>query len=125
MNNPQPWWLTWPVAEVAAAILPFFSSTPYQDERVMITSIISWWKTGEYRGKLDFPRPNRFKDPDTRAVAEAIQVLERAGLVMRDVVATAGPSAYFDIGLTRLGMHALQTGSVRQQLGLGETPPAA
>ena len=29
MTNAQPWWLTWPVAEVAAAILPLFSCPPF------------------------------------------------------------------------------------------------
>jgi hypothetical protein len=28
MNYPQPWWLTWPVEEVAAAILAWFGSNP-------------------------------------------------------------------------------------------------
>jgi hypothetical protein len=126
MNNPEPWWLTWPVAEVAAAILPFLSSTPCQNERVAIASIISWWKTGEYQGKVDYTRPIRFTDPDTRAVAEAIQVLERAGLVMRDLVLkAANPSVRFEIGLTRLGVHAIETNTVRENLGLGDAPPAA
>jgi hypothetical protein len=32
MNNPQPWWLTWPVAEVAATILPLFPVLPVGHE---------------------------------------------------------------------------------------------
>jgi hypothetical protein len=127
MNNPQPWWLTWPVTEVAAAILPFFSSSPSQNEKHAMGSIVSGWKTGEYRAPVF--RRSRFDDPDYRAVAEAIQVLERAGLLMRALYTRhrvgSGDifSSGFDVGLTRLGWHALQTNTVRQHLGLGGVPP--
>ena len=49
-----------------------------------------------------------------RAVAEAIQVLERACLLMR----SHGEYSY--IGLTRLGQYALSTNTVRQHLGIGD-----
>jgi len=56
-----------------------------------------------------------FKNPDYRAVAEAILVLEHANSLMH----------WGDfVGLTRLGMHALQTNTVRQRLGLA-APPAS
>jgi len=32
MNNPQPWWLTMPAAEVAATILPLLSSSTHAHE---------------------------------------------------------------------------------------------
>jgi|SRR6516162_8536155 len=119
MNNPQPWWLTWPVAEVAAVVLQAFSSSLYQDERPAMASIVSYWTTGDYRARNT--RTNRFKDPDFRVVAEAIQVLERAGSLMRAIYGDASP----DVGLTRLGEHALQTHTVRQHLGFGGAPPTA
>jgi hypothetical protein len=129
MNNPQPWWLTWPPAEVAAAILPLFSSSEVQDERSAMASIVSWCKTGRYRASV-FSNRSRFADPDTRAVAEAIQVLERAGLLMRGLVEPVGfgsgnAIAIFELGLTRLGMHTLHTNTVRQHLGLSGTPPTS
>jgi hypothetical protein len=63
------------------------------------------------------PATDPFGDPDLRAITEATQVLEQARLLMR----TFKDDSY--IGLTRLGMHALQTNTVRQHLGLGDTPP--
>ncbi len=123
MSNPQPWWLTWPVAEVAAAILPLFPYSPGVDEISARASIISWCKTGSYRRPRVVATDKEFDDPDTRAIAEAIQVLEHAGLLMRagrdpDYLGTS-------LGLTRLGQHALATSTVRQHLGLSDTPPAA
>jgi hypothetical protein len=59
---------------------------------------------------------DQFSNADYRAVAEAIQ----AGLLMRDV---GGDMAEFYGGLTRLGMHALRTNTVRQHLGLGDATP--
>jgi hypothetical protein len=46
MNEPQPWWLTWPVSEVAAAILPLFRQRPYIEELTAIDSIVAWCQTG-------------------------------------------------------------------------------
>jgi hypothetical protein len=63
----------------------------------------------------------RFEDADVRAVAEAIQVLEHARLIMR---ADQGEKQSA-LGLTRLGMHAVKTNTVRQHLGLGDAPPTA
>jgi hypothetical protein len=123
MTSNQPWWLTWPVAEVAAAILPLFSSSTYVGEETAMRGIVSWCKTGSYRppGFYRQAAKPRFEDPDIRAVAEAIQHLERACLLLR-----ADQGAHESaLGLTRLGMHALQTNTVRQHLGLGDTPPPA
>jgi len=125
MNSPQPWWLTWPVAEVAAAILPLFSSATHEGEGSALKAVASWFTTGSYR--LPFvsayqPGKPYFENPDIRAAAEAIQVLEHAGLIMR--IAPASEMGTY-IGLTRRGYHALQTNTVRQHLGLSETPPTA
>jgi hypothetical protein len=125
MNNPQPWWLTWPVAEVAATILPLFSYpqlSPRTDEDLAIYNIVAWYKTGQW-AEPKFSRDIRdpFNDPDSRAIAEAIQVLEHTRLLMRRVSGTDQTICY--VGLTRLGMHALQTNTVRQHLGLDDTPP--
>jgi hypothetical protein len=126
MNNPQPWWLTWPVAEVAAAILPLLSASTSERELVAIDNILAWCWTGSYgkRQQIRIVNPGKvFGDPDARAIAEAIQLLEHAALVMR----TAGgvDAAETIVGLTRLGMQALQTNTVRQHLGLGDAPSTA
>jgi hypothetical protein len=116
MGNPQPWWLTAPPAEVAVVILPWFSShRTLIDERVM-TSIARWLKTGSDRESRSHTEQDSapFKDPDVRAVAEAIQVLEHASLLMR---------ATGNVGLTRLGIYALATNTVRQHLGLSDATP--
>jgi hypothetical protein len=60
-----------------------------------------------------------FEDADFRAAAEAMHALERAGLLMRTF--PDGGGSY--IGLTRQGMHALQTNTVRTHLGLSGAPP--
>jgi hypothetical protein len=121
MTSNQPWWLTWPPAEVAATILPLFSSAPSQDELSVIGGIVSWWKTGQYRASF-FKSKSRFEDPDFGAAAEALQVLERAGLLMGAVLG-ANKFVRREIGLTRLGRHALATNTVRQHLGLSDAPP--
>jgi hypothetical protein len=61
-----------------------------------------------------------FEDPDLCAIAEAMQVLEHASL-LRELA--DGEQGF--VGLTRLGMQALQTNTVRQHLGLSDTPPTA
>jgi hypothetical protein len=138
MNSPQPWWLTWSVAEVAAAILPLFSYppiAPYRAEMGAMKAIVTWCRTGALpaemshsdRRKQDGER--QFEDPDIRAIAEAVQVLERAGLLMRAVQTSGGKggSAYeaswVYVGLTRLGWHAVQTNGARRHLGLSDNPP--
>ena len=131
MNNPQPWWLTWPVAEVAAAILPYFSSASHVEEDRAMNDIISWWKTGQYRqdflrataGWISSDANTRFQNPDVCATAEAMQILEHAGLLRRAIVG----QDYTDVvvGLTRLGHHALQSNTVRQHLGLSDAPPTS
>lgn len=73
----------------------------------------------ESKGRPDrlFQSKEVFENPDVRAVAEAMQVLECSRLLMRS------PGEHAHVGLTRLGIHALQTHTVRQHLGLGESPP--
>lgn len=63
---------------------------------------------GSYRKPWAIPGTGAtwFENPDTRVAAEAIQVLDHAGLLMR-INPTSTSGSY--IGLTRLGMHALQT----------------
>jgi hypothetical protein len=88
--------------------------------------ILSWCQTGSYREPRLGGRglgTRRFEDPDIRAVAEAIQFLERAGLVMRDL--SGGDVTWVEVGLTRLGRDALATNSVRRHLRLSDTPPMA
>jgi len=129
MTSSQPWWLTWPVAEVAASILPYFSHFPHVSDRRAMKEIVSLWRTGSYPGPqsvlgfryLEMAGTfDQFADPDCGAVAEAIQALEHAGLLMR---AVSGDYADSDVGLTRMGKHALATDTVRQQLGLGDAQP--
>jgi len=121
MTSNQPWWLAWPTAEVAAAILPLFSYPSSEKEHPALASIVSWCKTGQYRKPVKIG--DVFKDPDTRAIAEAMRVLEHANLVMRDV--SGGDVTWVSVGLTRLGRDAIATNTVRQHLGLGDTPPTA
>src|ERR1700756_4568952 len=122
MNEPQPWWLTWPVAEVAAAILPLFANSDYIGEERALRGIVSWSKTGSFRPPGMYRRgaPPPFKNPHIRAFSEAIQVLEQARLLLRGEQERDSL-----LGLTRLGWHALQTNTVRQHLGLGDAPPTA
>jgi hypothetical protein len=131
MNNPQPWWLTWPPAEVAAAILPLLANapcSPCDSKQSVLEHIVKWCKTGSW-GQLgwmrDAPRIRAlYEDTDFRAVAEAIQVLEHAGLVMESVWGSHDVTSEA-LGLTRLGRHVLQTNTVRQHLGLGDAPSTA
>jgi hypothetical protein len=127
MTSSQPWWLTWPPAEVAATILPLFSQSADADGMgvprygTAMMDIVNWFKTGSYSHPFMIGSiPSPFKDPDYGAVAEAVQVLEHAGLLLR---ALSGESSY--VGLTRLGKHALQANTVRQHLGLSDAPPTA
>ena len=115
MTSDQPWWLSMSPAEVAARILPWFTSRKGTTEEVVMKDIATWLKTGkDSLGGFREHNDKAFKDPDMRAVAEAIQILEHASLLMQ---------VHGNVGLTRLGMHALQTNTVRQHLGLGEAPP--
>jgi hypothetical protein len=128
MTNDQPWWLTWPPEEVAAAIMPLFSSSSHTEERDAMSRIVSWFRTGSPTS-AKFPTRwgggfcAEFDDPDYRAAAEAMQVLESTRLLVRAMVVS--DYSYCNVGLTRQGMHALQTNTVRQHLGLGDAPPAA
>jgi hypothetical protein len=118
MSDPQPWWLTWPVAEVAAAILPWFAANPPEFEGFVMRHIVQWMQ-GAPSGSVGHRAIEQFTDPDIRAVAEAIQVLEHARLLMRS------PGERAHVGLTRLGLQTLATNSVRQHLGLGDARPTA
>jgi hypothetical protein len=116
MSKPQPPWLSWPPHELAAAILPWFASNGARIEEIAMKSIAGWLNTGSERlvsGHHDTSIVP-FEKPDVGAVAEAIQVLDQARLLMR-------ATGY--LGLTRLGMHALRTNSVRQHLGLSDASP--
>ena len=117
MTNPPPWWLTWPVDEVAAAILPWFASSAPEYEGFALKHIVMWMSGSG--GPVSYSPDAPFKDPDVGAVNEAMQVLEHARLLMRS------PGERGHIGLTRLGMQALQTNTVRQHLGLTDPPPTA
>ncbi len=126
MTSSQPWWLTWPVAEVAAAILPVFSHpqfSPSKSELYVRDDIVAWCKTGQFtERKVGIHRwADPYADPDYRAINEAIQVLEQTRLIVRSHKSSEGTPS---LGLTRLGMHALQTNTVRQHLGLSDAPPA-
>jgi hypothetical protein len=120
MNNPKPWWLAWPVSEVAATILPLFSQAEYHWEREVRASIVNWCMTGVYKSTIAGLNTDALKNPDHRAVTEAIQVLEHARLVVR---ICDSDRSY--VGLTRLGYTALQTNTVRTHLGLSDAPPMA
>src|ERR1700741_2685788 len=95
INNPQPWWLTGPVAEVAATILPLFShqvppaAHPNFQGNLddVMGAIVNWFRTGDFSATAPkaFSKSGgrAFQDPDFGAVAEAMRVLEQAGLLMR------------------------------------------
>jgi hypothetical protein len=117
----------WPVAEVAAAILPLFAHPPFSPCRngdLVLDDIVAWCKTGRF-AEWKFVRlgANPFTDPDYRAINEAIQVLEQTRLIVHYI--SRGGDTTCDVGLTRLGWDALQTNTVRQHLGLSDTPPTA
>jgi hypothetical protein len=124
MTSNQPWWLTWAPEEVAATILPLFAYPQLSpaSETLSIYNIAQWCKTGTLEHKLVYKRGDPFMDPDSRAIAEAVQVLEHARLLMRCIFGEGWSVS--SIGLTRLGWHAVQTNTVRQHLGLGAAPPA-
>jgi hypothetical protein len=118
MTSDQPWWLTMPPAELAVVILPLFSNSASQRDSDARACIVNWCKSGSYRSPFGGLNTDPFKDPDHRAVIEAMQALEHAGLLVR-----GDHHEQTHIGLTRLGWHALQTNTVRQHLGLSEAPP--
>src|ERR1700744_2556015 len=121
MNSPQPWWLTWPVEEVAAAILPLFAQAKYHWDREVRAGIVNWCRTGSNTFTHRDANTESFSDIDYQAIAEAIQVLESRHLLLR----TFDQADRSFLGLTRLGQHSLQTNTVRQHLGLADTPPAS
>jgi hypothetical protein len=124
MTSDQPWWLTMPPAEVAATIMPVFSYSSHIEERGAMSRIVSWFKTGSTVGTWFPDRRSgaffaEFDDPDYRAAAEAMQVLESRLLLARAL--NVSEYSEFHVGLTRLGWHALRTDTVREHLGLGTT----
>jgi hypothetical protein len=124
MTSDQPWWLTMSPAAVAARIMPLFSNSSHIEERAAMSRIVSWFKTGSATG-ASFPSRRRgaffaeFDDPDYRAAAEAMQVLESRLLLARAL--DVSEFSKFHVGLTRLGWHALQTNTVLEHLGLGSS----
>jgi hypothetical protein len=123
MTSNYPWWLAWPVAEVAAAILPLFAIERCSPAGGVPRAIVNWCQTGNYKPPRGFSSTDAtlaFDDPNCGAIAEAIQVLEHAGLLMEN-----GAIEHTYVGLTRLGTYALETKTVRQHLGLGDAPPTA
>jgi hypothetical protein len=119
MTQPPPWWLTMPPEELAAVILPLFPSSMQKDERWVMAGIVNWFKTGE-NVVHRFPR---WDDPDRIALAEAMQVLEQARLIIR--ILDLGDKSTSTVVLTRLGTQVVRANAVRQHLGLGEKPPTA
>ena len=118
--------LAMPPAELAAVILPYFSTWKPQDEADARRKITAWLTTGSDRLRSSFfagPRSTMdvFEKPDLRAVAEAMQRLEQACLLMRVVI--GGDSTDVFVGITRLGRDALATNTVRQCLGLSDATP--
>ena len=92
-----------------------------------MSRIVGWFRTGspiaaEFPSRLTPGFLAEFDDPDYRAAAEAMQILESTRLLMRSVEIRSSTHLY--VGLTRLGWHALQTNTVRQHLGLSGAPPA-
>ena len=121
MTSNEPWWLTMPLEELAATILPLFPSS-FTAEGTVMRGIMSW--TGQYREPG--PLPPSLQWANRIALSEAIQVLEHARLVIRFLYCSANSrQVWFNIGLTRLGFHVLQTTTVRRHLGLGDAPPTA
>jgi hypothetical protein len=85
-----------PVAEVAATILPYFSSRTNMLKSSATHDIVSWCRTGAYSKSLTTPGDLKlFEDPDYRAVAEAIQALEHAGLLIQTTGGNSGGLGYF------------------------------
>ena len=120
MNDQR--WIEKPVAELAAVILPWFGSSRSVNEQSAMMKIAGWLTTGSDReAYAERSAQMVFDNPDLRAVAEAMQVLERACLLMR----YAGNADFTCVGLIRLGMHALETNTVHQHLGLGDAPPVS
>src|ERR1700755_1583601 len=83
-----------PCEEVAAPILPWFGANPPEYEGFVTRHIVHWIQGVPSRGVTHSPKV-QFTDPDIRAVAEAIQVLEHSRLLMRS------PGERGHVGLTR------------------------
>jgi hypothetical protein len=123
MTSNQPWWLAMPPAELAATILPLFSDQVRSVDEAM-EAIVNWCRTGSFGVSptkwftVMKSGGRAFEDPDFGAIAEAMQVLEHAGLLVRAL--EARDVSYFKVGLTRLGWHTVRTNTVRQHLGLSD-----
>src|ERR1700747_426312 len=128
MTSNAPWWFPWPPEEVAATIPPLFcypQNSPCRNEGLVLDDIVAWCKTGGFADSKLFhglPGMKHFTDPDFRAIAEAIQMLEQGRLIMRYI---SGDTTTCYLGLTRRGSQALATNSVRQHLALSNPSPTA
>lgn len=132
MTDNPPWWISISPEELAATLLLFSypQLSPHVHEGFAIYNIAVCCRTGRWaEPKFVYRQRNPFTDPDLRPIAEAIQVLEQSRLLMRFA---AGDSATVSVpvrGLTRRGMHVLESNTARQQLGLldpgaeNSTPP--
>jgi hypothetical protein len=102
--------LALPVAELAAQIFPFWGSGPGARASLQdgdyLPNVIASWIAGT-RPSAVYSAGSPFKSPLDRAVAEAIQTLEHAGLLIR-TFGTTGSRVH----LTRLGERALSSGDV-------------
>jgi len=82
MNNPQPWWRSWPPTEMAATILPLLQRSAFQPEPLAIDGVLAWCHTGSHEKPMNLQfvtdgRANpykQFEDPDACGIAEAIQL---------------------------------------------------
>jgi hypothetical protein len=109
-----------PLAELGALILPVWGAgetTPYR------------WRDGEeapnrlaaaltgQRAPISFNSSTPFSGPHAKAIGEAVQDLERAGLLLRTYSTESGSL----LTITRLGERAIAEGTVARHLrALGE-----
>ncbi|OBC00433.1 hypothetical protein A5784_20650 [Mycobacterium sp. 852013-50091_SCH5140682] len=124
MTGSSPWWIAIAPEELAATILPLFSyphMSPHVHEGFAIFNIAGWCRTGLWaEPKFIYRQGNPYTDPDLRPIAEAIQVLEQSRLLMRFVAGDSTTISVPVLGLTRRGMYALESNTVRPHLGLRE-----
>jgi hypothetical protein len=106
--------LALPVAELAAQIFPFWDSERVTRASLQdgdyLPNVIASWLAGT-RPSAVYSAGSPFKSPLDRAVAEAIQALEHAGLLIR-TFGTTGSRVH----LTRLGERALSNGDAARYL---------
>ena len=78
-SSDQPWWISAPVADLAAAILPLFGQSSFDSERAAMTDVVSWLRTGARAPRGTFSagvstRGDVFQNPDLRAVADSTNI---------------------------------------------------